>query len=117
MIGTLIRHWVLDTGINVMFDNLISNFQVIHTPTHYLDGYWTALDPDDGTIVAWGRCIEESAGSIVLDSECGEFMVPLDAYVVVASTEEQISLLDGDDMTDEEMLQALNEDNRINWRE
>ena len=116
MISTVIRHYIYDAGISAMLDTLISNFQVF-VPNKYLEGYWTALDPDDGTIVAWGRCIEENAGSIVLDSECGEFMVPLDAYVVVASTEEQISLLDGNDMTDEEMIQALNEDNRINWRE
>ena len=96
-----------------MLDTLISNFQ-LYVSDKYLDDYWTALDPDDGTIVAWGCCIEESAGYIVLDSDSGEFMVPLDAYVVVASTEEQINLLDGNDMTDEEMLQALNEDN---WRE
>lgn len=99
-----------------MLDTLISNFQV-YVPNKYLDGYWTALDPDDGTIVAWGRCIEENAGYIVLESEESEFMVPLDAFMLVISTETQISLLDGDDMTDDEMIQALNEDNRINWRE
>lgn len=100
MIGVILKHYVYDAGISALLDTIISNFQVF-VPNKYLEGYWTALDPDDWTIVAWGKCIEESAGYIVLDSECGEFMVPLDAYVVVASTEEQISLLDGDDMTDE----------------
>ena len=116
MISTVIRHYLYDAGISAMLDTLISNIQVF-VPNKYLDGYWTALDPDDGTIVAWGKCTEESAGYIVLDSDSGEIMVPLDAYVVVASTEAQVSLLDGDDMTDEEMIQALNEDNRINWQE
>lgn len=116
MIGIVLTHYVYDAGISAMLDTIISNFKVF-VPNNYLEGYWTALDPDDGTIIAWGQCIEESVGYIVLDSECGELMVPLDAYVVVASTEEQVSLLDGDDMTDEEMIQALNEDNRINWRE
>lgn len=110
MISTVIRHYIYDAGISALLDTLISNFQV-YVPNKYLDGYWTALDPDDGTIVAWGCCIEENAGYIVLDSESGEFMVPLD-FMLVPSTETQINLLDGDDMTDEEMIQALNEDNR-----
>ena len=116
MIGIVLKHYIYDAGISALLNTIISNFQVF-VPNKYLDGYWTALDTNDGTIVAWGCCIEESAGYIVLDSESGEFMVPLDAYVVVASTEKQINLLDGDDMSDEEMIQALNEDNRINWRE
>ena len=116
MIGIVLKHYIYDAGISAMLDTIISNFQV-YVPNKYLDGYWTALDQDDGTIVAWGRCIEESAGYVVLESEGSEFMVPLDEFMLVMSTETQINLLDGDDMTDEEMLQALNEDNRINWRE
>ena len=116
MIGIVLKHYIYDAGISALLDTLISNFQVF-VPNKYLDGYWTALDPDDGTIVAWGRCIEESVGYVVLECSGSEFMVPLDAYVVVASTETQINLLDGDDMSDEAMIQALNEDNRINWRE
>lgn len=115
MISTVIRHYLYDAGISAMLDTLISNFQVF-VPNKYLDGYWTALDPDDGTILAWGICIEESAGYVVLECSESEFMVPLDEFMLVPSTEEQISLLDGDDMTDEEMIQALNEDNRINWQ-
>ena len=115
MIGIVLKHYIYDAGISALLNAIISNFKVF-VPNKYLDGYWTALDPDDGTIVAWGKCTEESAGYIVLDSDSGVIMVPLDAYVVVASTEAQVSLLDCDDMTDEELIQALNEDNRINWR-
>jgi hypothetical protein len=114
MISTVIRHYLYDAGISAMLDTIISNFQV-YVPNKYLDGYWTALDPDDGTIVAWGRCIEESAGYVVLECSGSEFMVTVEDFMLVPATEEQISLLDGDDMTDEEMIQALNEDNRINW--
>ena len=116
MISTVIRHYIYDAGISALLDTLINNFKVF-VPTKYLDGYWTALDPDDGTIVAWGQCIEESAGYVVLECSGSEFMVTVADFMLVQATEEQISLLDGDDMTDEEMIQALNEDNRINWRE
>lgn len=116
MIGIALKHYIYDAGISAMLDTLISNFQVF-VPNKYLEGYWTALDPDDGTIVAWGRCIEENAGYVVLENEESEFMVPLDDFDLVISTETQISLLDGNDMPDEELIQALNDDNRINWRE
>ena len=116
MIGVILKHYIYDAGISALLDTIISNFQV-YVPNKYLEGYWTALDPDDGTIVAWGRCIEESAGYVVLECSGSEFMVTVADFMLVQATEEQISLLDGDDMTDEEMLQALNEDNRINWRE
>lgn len=115
MIGIVLKHYIYDAGISAMLDTLISNFQVF-VPNKYLDGYWTALDPDDGTIVAWGQCIEESTGYVVLECSGSEFMVPIDEFMLVRSTETQINLLDGDDMTDEEMIQALNEDNRINWQ-
>lgn len=116
MIGIVLKHYIYDAGISAMLDTLISNFKVF-VPNKYLDGYWTALDPDDGTIVAWGRCIEESAGYVVLESEDSEFMVPTDEFLLVISTERQMNLLDGNNMSEEEMIQVLNEDNRINWRE
>ena len=116
MIGIVLKHYLYDAGISALLDTIISNFQVF-VPNKYLEGYWTALDPDDGTIVAWGKCIEESVGFVVLESEASEFMVPLDEFMLVISTEKQIGLLDGNAMTDEDLIQALNEDNRINWRE
>ena len=116
MISTVIRHYIYDAGISAMLDTLISNFKVF-VPKKYLEGYWTALDVDDGTILAWGKCIEESADYVVLESEDSEFMVPLDEFVLVISTERQMNLLDGNNMSDKAMIEALNEDNRINWRE
>lgn len=115
MISTIIKHYLYDTGLNLFFDQVSCNFH--KAASTYLGGYWTALDKDDGSIVAWGLCIEETTDYVVLESEFSEIMVPLENYWLVIATERQINLLDGDNMTDEELIQALNEENKIFWRE
>ena len=115
MIATIIKHYLYDTGLNLFFDQVSCNF---HKATStYLGNYWTALDKDDGTIVVWGLCIEETVDYVVLESEFSEIMVPLENYVLVIATERQINLLDGDNMSDEDLIVALNEENRIYWKE
>lgn len=115
MIATIIKHYLYDTGLHIFFDQVSCNFH--KAASTYLGNYWTALDKDDGSIVAWGLCIEETADYVVLESEFSEIMVPLENYLLVIATEKQINLLDGDNMSDEELIIALNEENRINWRE
>ena len=115
MFATIIKYYLYDIGLNIFFDQVSCNF---HKATStYLGNYWTALDKDDGTIVVWGLCIEETADYVVLESEFSEIMVPLENYVLVIATERQINLLDGDNMSDEDLKKALNEENRIYWRE
>lgn len=111
MLATIIKHYLYDTGLNLFFDQVSCNFH--KAASTYLGDYWTALDKDDGSIVAWGLCIEETADYVVLECDFSEFMVPISDYSITPSTEKQIDLLDGDEMTDEELIQALNEDNRM----
>lgn len=108
MIGIVLKHYIYDAGISAMLDTLISNFQV-YVPNIYLDGYWTALDPDDGTIVAWGKCIQEEGDLIVLDDGDGEYVVHIDLYNINLVNEQTCKILGDDSLDSQSMIQYLND--------
>ena len=114
MIGTLIRHLVLDTGLSCMFDGLISNFHISQKPTHYLGDWWTVQDKDDDTIVCWGRCIQEEGNLIVIDDGDGEYIIHTDLYQVSIASEEECDLLSDDSIDEDTIIEYLNKinDNR-----
>ena len=118
MISTVIRHYVYEVGLSVFFDNLVSNFVTSIKPNKYLGKYWIALDKEDGAIVCGGLCIQAEDRMIVLDDGDGEYICHLDLFTFVEATEKECYLLSADDdMTDEELIEALHEEDRINWRE
>lgn len=118
MIATVIRHYVYEVGISVFFENIISNFTTTIKPNKYLGKWWTALDKEDSTVVCWGLCIQAEDHMIVLDDGEGEYICHLDLFRLVEATEGECDLLSADDdMTDEELIKALNEENRIYWQE
>ena len=108
MIGTLIRHWVFDTGISVMFDGLISNFNISKQPTYYLGDWWTVGEKDDGHIICWGRCIQEEGNLIVLDDGDSEFIIHTDLYNVNMVTEQTCEILGDKSLDGQSMIQYLN---------
>ena len=104
-----------DIGISIFFQNLHDNFVTSIKPNKYLGKYWIALDKEDGAIVCWGLCIQAEYPMIVLDDGKGEYICHLDLFTLVQATEDECDLLSADDdMTDEELIEALNEEN--NWR-
>ena len=115
MIATVIRHYVYEVGLSVLFENIISNFSTTIKPNQYLGKWWTALDKEDGAIVCWGLCIQAEDRMIVLYDGEGEYICHVDLFTLVEATEDECDWLSADDdMTDEELIEALNEEN--NWR-
>lgn len=109
MIATLLKHWIYDVGLHVLFDQLIVNFQV-PVKLHYLGKYWTAIDPEDSQITCWGLCIQQEDKMIVLDSADGEYIVHTDLYILMECTQEQSDMLDeSEEFENNVLIDKLNE--------
>lgn len=110
MLSLLIKHYIYDIGLNMLFDNIIDNFNV-YVPSAYLGRWWTALDKEDGELICWGKCIEHEKNMVVLDDGEAEYIVHLDVYNVTMASERQCELLNNEfEISDEELMRLLNED-------
>ena len=91
MIATALKYYLYDIGIGLFFDVVGSNFST--NAKQYVGGYWMAVDADDNTVVAYGKCIEQNGSLIVLDRGDGEYIVHTDLFHITAITRGDVSLI------------------------
>lgn len=106
MIGTIIKHYILDAGLDAMFQNIASNFNT-YTPETYLRKYWCVFD-EEKDIVAYGYCVREEGNMITLvDIEC-EYVIHVKLFEVIQiSAQEYMELVEEDEENDANMVNYL----------
>jgi len=122
MLKTVLHHYLLDTGINLFFENIIRNFNVpkvgnFNVPKvgHYLNKHWIAHD-EQGGMVAFGLCVQDEGDLIVLDNEFGEFIVSVNLFCVTPLSEKDCDILN-DKIDAGEMEFVEYDETLINWLE
>lgn len=105
MISIIIKHFIYEVGISVMFDNIAQNFNTVSG--EYLRKYWCVFD-EENDIIAYGYCIKEDGNLITLvDNDC-EYLIYTKLFSVVPITaKEYMDLVEEYEEADAQMKDYL----------
>lgn len=108
MISTLIRYCIYEVGINVLFENITSNFTTAIKHENYLDEYWVVFDTEDDTILCYGLCKRQDGNLITLYDGYDEHTIHTNLYNITKMCSTYFQLIKLYDETPKEYISRLN---------